>query len=57
MNTSGMWYSTVSYNVKPESYAASMETQTEYATVNIPKSKQYTTYSEDQNAYDYVLIH
>lgn len=57
MNTSGLWYSTVSYNVKPESYAANMETQTEYATVNIPKSKQYTTYSEDQKAYDYVLIH
>lgn len=57
MNSSGMWYSTVSHTVRPESHATNIESQTEYAIVNVPKSKQCTTYSEDQNTYDYVLIH
>lgn len=57
INTSGVWYSTVSHNDKPESCAANTKTQTEYAIVNVPRSKQCTIYSEDQNAYDYVLIH
>eukprot|EP00076_Gallus_gallus_P049624 XP_429578.1 uncharacterized protein LOC418423 [Gallus gallus] len=57
INTSGVWYSTVSHNDKPESCAANTKTQTEYAVVNVPRNKQCTIYSEDQNAYDYVLIH
>lgn len=61
MNASGLWYSTVTHNVKHESFVTDTKNQTdydqtEYAIVNVPTNKRNTTYSEEHSAYDYVLM-
>ncbi|KAM9277951.1 uncharacterized protein FYN16_001855 [Cariama cristata] len=56
MNSSEVWYSTVSHNVKHEVSVIKSNNQTEYALVNMPKKEENVTSTEEHSEYDYVLI-
>lgn len=56
MNSSELWYSTVSHDVKHEASVIKTNNQTEYALVNVPKRKENIASTEEHSEYDYVLI-
>ncbi|PKU38425.1 hypothetical protein llap_11274 [Limosa lapponica baueri] len=56
MNSSELWYSTVSHDVKHEASVINTDNQTEYTLVNVPKGKENTVRTEEHSEYDYVLI-
>lgn len=56
MNSSQLWYSTVSHDVKHEASVINTDNQTEYAVVNVPKRKENAVRTEEHSEYDYVLI-
>lgn len=56
MNSSELWYSTISHNRKHEASMSNSNKQTEYALVNMPKRKEDIASTEEHSEYDYVLI-
>lgn len=56
MNSSELWYSTISHNREHEAFMTNSDKQTEYALVNMPKRKENMTSTEEHSEYDYVLI-
>lgn len=56
MNSSELWYSTVNHDVKHEASVIKTDNQTEYALVNVPKTKKNIASAEEHSEYDYVLI-
>ncbi|KAM6211281.1 uncharacterized protein WM294_018058 [Sarcoramphus papa] len=56
MNSSELWYSTVSHDINHEAPVINSNNQTEYALVNVPKRKENITSAEEHSEYDYVLI-
>lgn len=56
VNSSELWYSTVSHDVKHKASVINTNNQTEYALVNVSKRKENIASAEEHNEYDYVLI-
>ncbi|KAM9628780.1 uncharacterized protein ACIBXB_017914 [Morphnus guianensis] len=56
MNSSELWYSTVSQDVKHEAPVINRNNQTEYAAVRVPKKEKNIASAEEHHEYDYVLI-
>lgn len=56
MNSSKLWYSTVSQDVKREAPVINSDNQTEYAAIKVPKKKENIASAEEHHEYDYVLI-
>ncbi|KAM6384962.1 uncharacterized protein FN964_013663 [Alca torda] len=56
INSSELWYSTVSHNVKHEASMINTDNQTEYAVVNVPKRKENAIRTEEHSEYDYVML-
>lgn len=56
MNSSELWYSTVSHEVKHEVSVIDSNNETEYALISVPKRKANVTSPEEHSEYDDVLV-
>lgn len=56
MNSSELWYSTVSHDVKHEVSVIDSNNHTEYALISVPKRKANVTSPEEHSEYDDVLV-
>lgn len=56
MDSSELWYSTVSHDVKHEVSVIDNNNQTEYALVSVPKRKANVANPEEHSEYDDVLV-
>ncbi|KAJ7402114.1 hypothetical protein BTVI_89249 [Pitangus sulphuratus] len=56
VNSSELWYSTVSHRVKHEGSEIDCNSWTEYALVKVPKEKETVTSPEEHSEYDDVLV-
>ncbi|TRZ11647.1 hypothetical protein HGM15179_015457 [Zosterops borbonicus] len=56
MNSSELWYTTVSHEVKREVTVIDSNNQTEYALISVPKRKANVTSAEEHSEYDDVLV-
>lgn len=56
VNSSELWYSTISNDVKHKASVINTNNQTEYALVNVSKRKENIASAEEHSEYDYVLI-
>ncbi|KAM6097694.1 uncharacterized protein VSU04_000268 [Chlamydotis macqueenii] len=56
MNSSELWYSTVSHDIKHEASMININNQTEYALVNVLNVKKNIVSAEEHSDYDYVLM-
>ncbi|RLW03257.1 hypothetical protein DV515_00006531 [Chloebia gouldiae] len=55
-NSSELWYSTVSHDVKHEISAIDSNSKTEYALISVPERKANVTSPEEHSEYDDVLV-
>ncbi|KAL2311518.1 hypothetical protein Nmel_003240, partial [Mimus melanotis] len=56
MNSSELWYSTVSHDVKHQVSVTGSNNETEYALISVPKRKANVTSPEEHSEYDDVLV-
>lgn len=56
MNSSELWYSTVSHDVKHKISVIDSNYQTEYAVTSVPEGKANVTSPEEHSEYDDVLV-
>ncbi|KAM7066137.1 uncharacterized protein M8220_000410 [Acridotheres tristis] len=56
MNSSELWYSTVSHDVKHEVSVIDSNNETEYALISVPKMKANVTSPEEHSEYDDVVV-